>query len=188
MTEPDQTPPAPKKPRKPKPPVAVRGKLGLEEFREFLQKCVAHRDLFNDAQIRFAQTTLQALQLDASGLIRVTVSPLASAPRAAKPRFTKREFHLTSAPGEDEVRTTTREIALLADEAAAFERIDSLPVEFLNRAAALFGFKAETLVGLKSAYAGVVADIRQMENIAASRPKSHGSQENQAPEGPSAAS
>jgi len=35
----------------------------------------------------------------------------------------------------------------------------------------LFGFRAESLVGLKSAFAGVVADIRQMENIAASRSK-----------------
>lgn len=172
MTEPIQQTPAPtKKPRKPKPPVAVKGKLELSEFRDLLERCVAHRDLFNDGQIRFAQSVLQALHQDASGLVRVTLSPLTSAPRLAKPRFTKSEFHLQSTPGDDEIRTSTREIALLPDEATAFTVIDGLAVEFLKRAADLFGFKAETLVGLKIAYAQVVADIRQMENIAASRPK-----------------
>ena len=184
MTDPAALVPArAKKPRKPKPPVAVKGKIALAEFRDFLERCVSHRELFADAQIRFVQTTLQAIHQDSNGVIRLTLSPLASAPHSPKLKFTKRELHIQSAPGDDEVRTTTREIALMTDETAAFERIDGLPVEFLNRAATLFGFKAETLIGRKSAFAGVVADIRQMENIAASRPKSpEAAKEDQPPE------
>lgn len=182
MTEPH--PPsagAAKKPRKPKPPAAVKGKIDLGEFRDLLERCVNHRELFNDTQVRFLQSILQAIHQDPSGVIRVTLSPLSSTPRPAKPRFTKREFHIPSAPGDDEVRATTRDIALITDEAAAFERIDGLAVEFLHRAAALFGFKADSLVGLKSAFASVVSDIRQMENIAASRPKGHDSRDDNVP-------
>lgn len=173
MTEPAPSTPAPtKKARKPKPPATVKGKIDLAEFRDLLERCVNHRDILSDAQVRFVQTMLQAIHQDASGVIRVTLSPLPATPRAPKRKFSMRAIHIQSAPGDEDIRTVTREIALLTDETVAFERIDALPVEFLHRAAALFGFKAETLVGLKSAFAGVVADIRQMENIAASRPKS----------------
>lgn len=168
--KPNESPKAEKK-RKPSRPFAVRGKWNLADFRGLLERIAAHPQNFTDEQIRFVQELMQSLAQDNQGVIRVTISPLATVPVNPKRRFSSNLSHSSETPDDDAIRTTAREIALLEDEAAAFERIDGLSAEFLQKAAALYSFKAETHAGLKSAFAGVVADVRQMENIAAARPR-----------------
>lgn len=156
--------------KKPKSPVVIKGKISLKEFRDLMERCLGQSHAFTDAHIGFIRRMLQSLEGDTAGVVRISLSPLTSESQKPKTRLTGRRVSTGTMPGEDEVRNATREIALLADEELALSRIEDLPIEFLQRAASLFGIKSETIVGLKAAFAEVVADIRQMENIAAARP------------------
>jgi hypothetical protein len=169
MTETPSTPDTgtPKKTRKPPPPERLRGKCSLSEFRSLLEKIIGHPEVFSDDQIRWAGQILHAGAEDTDGTIRITWS---SAPSAAAKafRFTRTLRVSGEMPQDDIIRQQTREIALIADENLALGKIDGLSDEFLRRAAALYGFRADSAIGLKSAFANVVHDIREMENIASS--------------------
>ena len=160
------------KKRKPSRSLAVRGKWSVDKFRGLLERIAAHPQVFADDQIRFVQEMLQSLAGDNQGIIRVTISALAETPASPKRRFSSGHSQSSETADDDAIRTTAREIALLKDEATAFERIDGLGDDFLHKAAALYSFKATSRQGLKSAFAAVVSDVRQMENIAAARPRS----------------
>jgi hypothetical protein len=163
--------PKPDKKRKPARPFAVRGKWNLADFRGFLERVAAHPTQFTDEHIRFVQELLQSLAQDNQGVIRITISPFATNPANPKRRFSPTAPKSDAMPDDDAIRTIAREIALIEDELVAFARIDGLSAEFLQKAAALYSFKSDTHAGLKAAFAGVVADVRQMENIAAARPR-----------------
>ena len=170
----DPTPldtPKPEKKRKPARPSAIRGKWSLSDFRGLLERVASRPEQFTDEQIRFAQGLLHKLSQDNAGTIRITISPPASESVSPKQRFSALRTHSTESPDDDVIRKVAREIALIENESSSFERIDSLDAGFLLKAAALYGFRAETHMGLKTAFAAVVADIRQMENIAAARPR-----------------
>lgn len=155
---------------KPKPAAAVKSKIELHAFRGLVERALGLREVLGDEQVRFLQQTLEALRDDKGGTIRITLTPPTGPARLPARKFSKSVIHSNAVPQDDELRLLTRELALMDDEEAAFSRIDSLPVETLHRGAQLFGFKADTLVGLKANFASVVADIRQMENIATKKP------------------
>jgi len=155
------------KPKKSPPPERVRGKTSLAKFRALLEKVINQPALFSDEEIRWAGEVLHAGAEDTEGTIRITWSP---APNTVAKRFKFSRIlrNTGEVPGDDSIREISREIALIQDEEVAAQRIENLSKEFILRAAALYGFKSDTAIGLKSAFASVVHDIRQMENIAAS--------------------
>lgn len=159
--------PSVNKARKPAPPERIRGKCSLIEFRALLDKIVGHPELFSDDQIRWAGEVLHAGSQDVEGTVRISWTP---GSRVSTKRFKfSRDLRVSGEmPGDDAIRQLSREIALIQDETVALQSIDGLSQEFLRRAAILYGFKADSAIGLKSAFANVVNDIRQMENIAAS--------------------
>lgn len=156
---------------KPKPVAAVKAKIELTVFRELLDRVLENQGVLGNEQVRFLRQTLEALREDTGGTIRITLTPPTGPTRPPTRKFSRSAVHTDTIPGDEELRVLTREIALMTDEQEAFTRIDSLPVETLQRGARLFGFRADTLVGLKAAFAEVVADIRQMENIATKKPQ-----------------
>jgi hypothetical protein len=172
MTEPIESPPpeparAAAKKKRSKKPVSARATLPLSIFRGLLEVVQSHHDVLTEEQLRAFDKLLHAFANDADGTVKIGLTP----PSPATPRrlrFSNASAPETSMPGDDEIRTLAREIALIDDDAERFRRIDALGGQFLRRASEIFAFKAESVAGMRSGFASAVADIRQMEQIASS--------------------